>query len=75
MAILKILDDIHRAADNKTLTCLLAFDLSAMFDTIDHRTHLDRLHFSFGLNEVALSEVSNTRFTSWIRSYLTERTQ
>ena len=65
-AILKILNDVYRATDNKMPTCLLALDLSAAFDTIDHRTLLDRLRFTFGLNGAALS---------WICSYLTERTQ
>ena len=65
-AILKILNDVYRATDNKTPTCLLALDLSAAFDTIDHQTLLDRLRFTFGLDGAALS---------WICSYLTERTQ
>ena len=61
-AVLRILDDVYKAADNKTPTCLLALDLSAAFDTIDHQTLIDRLHYSYGLSGATLS---------WIRSYLT----
>ena len=54
------------SAVNKTPTCLLALDLSAAFDTIDHQTLIDRLHYSYGLGGAMLS---------WIGSYLTGRTQ
>ena len=63
---LKILNDIYTAADNGSPTCLVALDLSAAFDTLDHVTLLDRLETSFGLTDSALE---------WIRSYLTERSQ
>jgi hypothetical protein len=41
-------------------------DLSAAFDVIDHDILFDRLQYSFGISGSALS---------WIRSYLTDRSQ
>ena len=63
---LKILDDIYTAADGGSPTCLVALDLSAAFDTLDHVTLLDRLRISFGLSDGSLK---------WIESYLTDRSQ
>ncbi|CAC5421345.1 unnamed protein product [Mytilus coruscus] len=41
-------------------------DLSAAFDVIDHKILLERLNYSFGVSDSALS---------WIESYLKDRTQ
>ena len=44
----------------------MLLDLSAAFDTVDHRILLDRFQFDFGISGSALS---------WIESYLSNRTQ
>jgi len=40
--------------------------MSATFDTVDHAILLDRLYRSFGINGAVLS---------WVRSFITSRTQ
>ena len=64
-SLLHLLDSIYHAADNGCATLLLALDLSAAFDTIDHSILLNRLHTSFGLSGPVLD---------WISSYLSNRT-
>jgi len=53
-------------ADNKQVTVLIGLDLSAAFDTVDHRLLLDRLWLEFGVTETPLN---------WLQSYLDGRTQ
>jgi hypothetical protein len=55
-----------RALDNGSSVILLLLDLSAAFDTIDHKILLHRLEHVFGIKGTALC---------WIRSYLHERYQ
>ena len=65
-AIQSILNDIFRSADNGELSILVALDISAAFDTIDHGTLLRRLGHTFGMHGVTLN---------WISSYLSDRYQ
>ena len=54
------------ALDRGDFAALALLDLSAAFDTVDHATLLRRLELSYGIRGTALS---------WLRSYLSERTQ
>ena len=64
-AVLKVLSDILHAIDTGDLS-VLALDLSAAFDTVDHGILLQRLETSFGVGGLVLD---------WYRSYLTNRLQ
>ena len=57
---------VYRAADRGEATLIVAIDISAAFDTIDHTILLNRLHNSFGVGGNALSLIS---------SYLAMRSQ
>lgn len=65
-ALLRILDSCYSAMDNKRQTALISLDISAAFDTINHRVLLERLSSDFGVDGVALV---------WLRSYLLDRQQ
>ena len=56
----------YAASDSGKLTLLGLLDQSAAFDVVDHEILLKRLEFSFGLSGCVLS---------WMRSYLTDRSQ
>jgi len=60
------LDSVYSAADDKQVTVLVGFDLSAAFDTVSHETLLQRLQAEFGVTGTALL---------WLRSYLSGRLQ
>jgi len=64
--ILKLVCDVLLAADRGEVTLLGFLDLSAAFDTVDHKILLDRLHVTFGLHGQVLD---------WIHSFVTRRTQ
>ena len=65
-ALLKVLADILAAVDRGNITLLGLLDMSAAFDTVDHQILLHRLEVSFGLHGSVLS---------WLRSFLSSRTQ
>ena len=65
-ALLKVQNDILLAMDRQHVTLLVLLDLSAAFDTVDHRVLLRRLEVTYGITGTALQ---------WFRSYLTGRTQ
>ena len=60
-ALLEVLDGVFTAADDKQVTVLIGLDLSAAFDTVDHRLLLDRLRLEFGVMAAVLSPISCVR--------------
>ena len=64
MAVLKISNDILWAFEKKSITALVAIDLSAAFDTVDHTILLQVLNAKFGITGQALK---------WFNSYLRDR--
>ena len=63
-ALVKILNDILWPMENKKVTALMAIDLSAAFDTMDHSILIAVLRERFGITDTALS---------WFESYLHPR--
>ena len=66
MALLKIKTDLLDAIDRKKVLGLVLLGLSAAFDTVNHRHLLNRLHYRYGIQDVALECIKN---------YLTNRKQ
>ena len=64
-ALLNILNDACGNIDKGQSTLLVALDLSAAFDTVEHSVLLTRLENSFGVTGVA---------SEWIASHLADRT-
>ena len=52
--------------DERKVDILLFLDLSAAFDTVDHKTLLDRLRGELGVDDIALD---------WFKSYIADRQQ
>ena len=65
-ALSKLHDDVTRAMDHGKGVFIVALDLSAAFDTIDHAILLRRLESDFGIGGLALK---------WLASYMTGRFQ
>ena len=65
-ALLKVKAGILKVMDNQEVTCLVILDLSAAFNTVDHKILLERLENYFGVNSIALQ---------WIESYITNQSQ
>ena len=65
-ALLKVQSDILSNMDNQEVVLLVMLDLSAAFDTIDHRILLDILEKDFGV-------IGNAK--KWFMSFLFERKQ
>lgn len=64
--LVKFMNDILVAIDNKSGVVVLLIDLSAAFDTVDHQILLKILHDEIGIQGTALK---------WFHSFLTSRTQ
>ena len=60
-ALVKIMDDILWSMEKQEVVPLVAIDLNAAFDTVDHDLLLAVLRKKFGIDQVALK---------WFRSYL-----
>ena len=65
-ALIRIYNDIALSLDYRGSVILVLLDLSAAFDTVDHRLLCSRLSIRFGICDMALD---------WIYSYLSDRTQ
>ena len=65
-ALLKVQSDILQSMDCGDVTLLVLIDLSAAFDTVDHKILLQRLLTEFGISGTPLK---------WLQSYLDGRRQ
>ena len=65
-ALPKVFNDINTAIDNQHECVLILLDLSAAFDTIDHKIPINRLGNKYGISGLALE---------WLKSYIQERPQ
>ena len=64
--LVKLIDDIMIGVNNKSGVVVLIVDLSAAFDTVDHRVLLNILQYKYHISGVALA---------WIKSFLSGRSQ
>ena len=65
-AVVKVTNDILRALDCRQCVYLVLLDLSAAFDTIDHRVFLRRLREDYAITGGV---------AGWMESYLSNRSQ
>ena len=63
-ALVRMMNDLLRSMENQRVTALVAVDLSAAFDTVDHDILVSVLHHKFGISHSALQ---------WFDSYLRPR--
>lgn len=61
-----MVDDIKRAVDDGKCPVLLALDMLAAFDSVDHSILCSRVSADFGINEPVLN---------WLRSFVIGRSQ
>jgi len=65
-ALVRVVNDIWHAAGDSQCTVLLALDISAAFDAVDHTTLVERARTVFGINGATLD---------WLTSFVTELSQ
>ena len=53
-ALIRVVNDIHRAIGDQCESILVLLELSAAFDTIDHAMLLERLGFLYGFFNLVL---------------------
>ena len=63
-AVVKLMDDILNNMEYKEGTALMAINISAAFNMVNHKIQLDVLHNKFGIRGTALN---------WFQSYLKPR--
>ena len=63
-ALVKLMNDLLWSMENQEVTAIMAIDLSAAFDTVDHEILLKVLEINFGIGGNALK---------WFGTYLTPR--
>ena len=63
---LKVMNDILLKMNSQHVTLLVMLDLSAAFDTVNHKILLERLQHDVGISGVPLQ---------WFKSYLSNRSQ
>ena len=63
-AIVKLMNDILWAMENQSITAIMALDLLAAFDTVNHKILSNALQCNFGLEGTVLN---------WFSSYLDHR--
>ena len=74
-ALLRVNNDILSAMDDGKITALVLLDLSAAFDTVDHKILLSRLQYHLGIHDIALLNrpqhvcIGNAISKSVIRDY------
>ena len=62
--IIRLVNDILWAMENQNVTAVMALDLLAAFDTVNHKILLSVLEHNFGLEQTVLN---------WFSSYLNQR--
>ena len=65
-ALIKVMNDILSKMNSQHVTMLILFNLSAAFDTVNHRILLERQSDEVGIRGTALN---------WFRSCLSDRSQ
>ena len=66
LLLLKVVDDLYKSFDKSIPTVVILLDLSAAFDTVDHKKLLEILEKEIGIRGTALK---------WFESFITNRTQ
>ena len=57
--LLKLVNDLLWAMERKSITAIIALDLSAAFDMVDHEILLSTLNHNFSIDGTALEWVRN----------------
>ncbi len=65
-ALLRVVNDLRTAVDDGKVAAIVLLDLSAAFDTINHKKLLKRLQVEYGLGATILT---------WFESYISDRKQ